>query len=276
MRSTTTTVSIAVSTAVPHTSPSPWRAARPRCDSIAPATLTPKYAVTPARSSGVSMLPPWAAGMMLIGPRPPAGATPTVPSIGSSGRSTVRSLWRGGEPAGAGGPVDLVHPDPLLQGGVQHRRGCAWWSAPRSAGTSRHPPVPGRDDRHEVHGQGVAGLGALDQNGPVTGLRYGKCRPRWAGPPTPARRRRSSPRWRARRSCRARRSAPVRAAEGVRQSSRSGAESTTQLGVASSACRPARRPAQRRAAAGAHRKTRSDDADRRARRSRASARRRRR
>ena len=50
--------------------------------------------MTPARISGVSMLPPWAAGVMLISTSPAAGATPTVPCIGSSGRSTTRSLLR--------------------------------------------------------------------------------------------------------------------------------------------------------------------------------------
>ena len=75
-RSTTTTVLMAASTAVPQTSPSPWRACPSPIESIPPGTLTGKYAVTPARISGVSMLPPCAAGVMLIRTSPAAGRDP--------------------------------------------------------------------------------------------------------------------------------------------------------------------------------------------------------
>ena len=62
IESMTTTVFMAASMAVPHTSPSPCRACPSPMASIAPSTLTPKYVVVPARSSGVSMFPPWVAG----------------------------------------------------------------------------------------------------------------------------------------------------------------------------------------------------------------------
>jgi hypothetical protein len=50
--------------------------------------------VTPARISGVSMLPPWASGTSDERASKEAGATPTVPCIGSSGSSTVSSPRR--------------------------------------------------------------------------------------------------------------------------------------------------------------------------------------
>jgi hypothetical protein len=40
------------------------------------------------------MLPPNASGTSELRTSPPAGATPTVPSIGSTGRSIRRSLLR--------------------------------------------------------------------------------------------------------------------------------------------------------------------------------------
>jgi hypothetical protein len=50
--------------------------------------------VTPARISGVSMLPPNASGTRALRTSRLAGATPTVPCIGFSGRSTVKSPRR--------------------------------------------------------------------------------------------------------------------------------------------------------------------------------------
>ena len=47
--------------------------------------------MTPARISGVSMLPPWASGTSAERTSRFAGATPTVPCMGSIGRSTVKS-----------------------------------------------------------------------------------------------------------------------------------------------------------------------------------------
>ena len=44
--------------------------------------------MVPARISGVSMLPPQSPGASDDRTSPSAGATPTVPCIGSSGRST--------------------------------------------------------------------------------------------------------------------------------------------------------------------------------------------
>ena len=40
------------------------------------------------------MLPPWASGVIVIRASNAPGATPTVPCIGSSGSSTVKSLLR--------------------------------------------------------------------------------------------------------------------------------------------------------------------------------------
>ena len=50
--------------------------------------------MVPARISGVSMLPPNASGTSDDRTSPLAGATPTVPCIGSIGRSAVKSLFR--------------------------------------------------------------------------------------------------------------------------------------------------------------------------------------
>ena len=50
--------------------------------------------MVPARICGVSMLPPKRSGTRELRTSPPAGATPTVPSIGSTGRSMRRSLCR--------------------------------------------------------------------------------------------------------------------------------------------------------------------------------------
>jgi hypothetical protein len=50
--------------------------------------------VVPARISGVSMLPPWASGTSDERASKDAGATPTVPCIGSSGRVTASSPRR--------------------------------------------------------------------------------------------------------------------------------------------------------------------------------------
>ena len=50
--------------------------------------------MTPARISGVSMLPPCASGTSAERTSRFAGATPTVPCIGSIGRSTVKSPKR--------------------------------------------------------------------------------------------------------------------------------------------------------------------------------------
>ena len=49
--------------------------------------------MVPARICGVSMLPPKRSGTSELRTSP-AGATPTVPSIGSTGSSTLRSLCR--------------------------------------------------------------------------------------------------------------------------------------------------------------------------------------
>ncbi len=46
----------------------------------------------PARICGVSMLPPKRSGTSELRTSAPAGATPTVPSMGSTGSSTLRSL----------------------------------------------------------------------------------------------------------------------------------------------------------------------------------------
>ena len=43
---------------------------------------------------GVSMLPPNRSGTSELRTSPPAGATPTVPSIGSTGSAISRSLCR--------------------------------------------------------------------------------------------------------------------------------------------------------------------------------------
>ena len=53
--------------------------------------LTFAQPVVPARSSGVSMLPPQSPGTRELRTSPSAGATPTVPCMGSRGRSTARS-----------------------------------------------------------------------------------------------------------------------------------------------------------------------------------------
>jgi hypothetical protein len=47
--------------------------------------------VVPARISGVSMFPPQLPGVSEERTSPSGGATPTVPCIGSSGRSTVNA-----------------------------------------------------------------------------------------------------------------------------------------------------------------------------------------
>ncbi len=81
-------------TATPQVSPSPWRACPSPSENSAPGTLTPRKHVVPTRISGVSKLPPWAAGVSAESTSRLAGATPTVPCIGSIGRSTVKSLSR--------------------------------------------------------------------------------------------------------------------------------------------------------------------------------------
>ena len=63
-------------------------------ENIAPSTLTPRKTVAPARIWGVSMLPPKRSGTSDERTSPPAGATPTVPSIGSTGSSMRWSLCR--------------------------------------------------------------------------------------------------------------------------------------------------------------------------------------
>ncbi len=50
--------------------------------------------MAPARICGVSMLPPNRSGTSDERTSPPAGATPTVPSIGATGRSIRCSLKR--------------------------------------------------------------------------------------------------------------------------------------------------------------------------------------
>ena len=50
--------------------------------------------MVPARISGVSMLPPNASGTSALRTSRLAGATPTVPCIGSIGRSTAKSPCR--------------------------------------------------------------------------------------------------------------------------------------------------------------------------------------
>ena len=123
--------------------------------------------MTPARISGVSMLPPWASGTSDERASRLAGATPTVPCIGSSGSSTSSSPYvaRGTSPCGR--RVHVVHPD--------HARAAApgapavTWvevSAPNSGIVRGRRPVARRLDRDEVDREGVAGLGALDVERP--------------------------------------------------------------------------------------------------------------
>ncbi len=63
-------------------------------ENMAPSTFTPRKTVAPARIWGVSMLPPNRSGTRDERTSLPAGATPTVPSIGSTGSSMRCSLCR--------------------------------------------------------------------------------------------------------------------------------------------------------------------------------------
>ena len=74
----------------PHISPSPWRACMsPTCRS-APGTFTPRWTVAPGPISWISKLPPHSPAHELVR-RSLAGATPSVPSIGSTGNETPAS-----------------------------------------------------------------------------------------------------------------------------------------------------------------------------------------
>src|SRR5204862_8011474 len=58
-------------------------------DSSAPATLTPRNTVLPARTSGQSMLPPKGPGTIVLRTSAATGATPRQPRNGASGTSHV-------------------------------------------------------------------------------------------------------------------------------------------------------------------------------------------
>ena len=90
IRSTWIVVRLAYSTAVPHTSPSPWQACASPMNRRAPGVRTGRYVMLPGPMSGRSMLPPWLSGVSeLI--ESSSGDVLSVPMCGRYG-SVTRSL----------------------------------------------------------------------------------------------------------------------------------------------------------------------------------------
>ena len=108
------------------------------------------------------MLPPWAPGVMRR-EHLPAGRGDADRAVHRVERQLhLRAAAARPEQAGAALPVDLVDPDDLLERVVQHRRAVRRGQRPEVGERGRHRPVAGRGDLDQVHGEGVAGLGALD------------------------------------------------------------------------------------------------------------------
>ena len=116
----------------------------------------------PARICGVSMLPPKRSGTSEERTSPPAGATPTVPSIGSSGSSMRWSLCRAAKATVLRVAVELVDPGGVGQRVLQRDDAVGAGHAAEERDRRRRAPVAGRLERDEVQHEGVARLGALD------------------------------------------------------------------------------------------------------------------
>ena len=118
--------------------------------------------MVPARICGVSMLPPKRSGTRELRTSPPGGATPTVPSIGSTGRSIRRSLCCAAKVTVLLRPVQLVDPGGVRQRVLQGGDAVGAGQAAEERDRRRGAPVPGGLHRDEVQRQGVPRLGALD------------------------------------------------------------------------------------------------------------------
>ena len=131
-------------------------------ENIAPSTLTPRKTVDPARICGVSMLPPKRSGTSEERTSPPAGATPTVPSIGSTRQLDAVVAVPGGEGDGVAVAVELVDPGGVRQRVLQRDDAVGARHAAEERDGRRGAPVARRLQRDEVQHERVAGLGALD------------------------------------------------------------------------------------------------------------------
>src|SRR6266568_3899537 len=84
-------VVLSISTAVIHTSPSPWTPCASPTENSAPSTSIGKYSVLPAVSCRTSMLPPTRRGGIVLCTPGSASATPITPQNGASGTCTPSS-----------------------------------------------------------------------------------------------------------------------------------------------------------------------------------------
>ena len=177
IRSTTTTVFIAASTAVPHTSPSPCRQCpSPRANS-APGTLTPKYAVDPGpQLRGVHVAAVRVGGDASSGASNAAGrdADRAVHRVQRQLHAVVRRAGPGTAHR-ARGDVDVVDARPRSSsGGCSIAVVCVPVSAPKCGNVAETAQSRAGAIVDEVHARGCRpGSAPSTWNGPVTGLRYG-------------------------------------------------------------------------------------------------------
>ena len=118
--------------------------------------------MVPGRISGVSMLPPNLSGTRDERTSRPAGATPTVPSIGATGSSEPQVAPVRLEQDRVPHPVELVDPGQLGQRLLQQRGPVGAGERAEERDRGRRAPVAGRDQVGDVQRERVAGLGALD------------------------------------------------------------------------------------------------------------------